>query len=63
MRRACGFELKSEGSCLLNFAAYSDARGQDYVCRATLLTLSPCQDRCRLRWFNTGKWRAEVGER
>ncbi len=35
MRRACGFELKSEGSCLLNFAAYSDARGQDYVCRAT----------------------------
>jgi integrase/recombinase XerD len=35
MRRACGFELKSDGSCLLSFAAFSDARGQDYVCRET----------------------------
>lgn len=35
MRRACGFELKSEGSCLLSFAAFSDARGQNYVCRET----------------------------
>lgn len=35
MRRACGFELKSEGSCLLSFAAFSDAQGQDYVCRET----------------------------
>lgn len=37
MRRACGFELKSEGSCLLNFAAFSDARGQEYVCRETAI--------------------------
>jgi integrase len=35
MRRACGFQLKSEGSCLLNFAAFSDLRGQDYVRRET----------------------------
>ena len=37
MRRACGFELKSEGNCLLNFAAFSDARGQEYVCRETAI--------------------------
>ena len=35
MRRACGFELKSEGNCLQSFAAFSDARGKDYVCRET----------------------------
>ncbi len=35
MRRACGFDLKSEGKCLLSFAAFSDARGQDCVCRET----------------------------
>lgn len=35
MRRACGFELKSEGSCLLGFAAYTDTRGLDHVCRET----------------------------
>jgi integrase/recombinase XerD len=37
MRRACGFDLKSEGNCLLNFAAFSDARGQHYVCRETAI--------------------------
>lgn len=35
MRRACGFDLKSEGSCLLRFAAFADARGLDHVCRNT----------------------------
>ena len=35
LRRACGFELKSEGNCLRSFAAFSDARGKDYVCRET----------------------------
>ena len=32
MRRACGFELKSEGKSLQSFAAFSDARGKGYVC-------------------------------
>lgn len=35
MRRACGFQLISEGNCLQSFAAFSDARGQHYVCRET----------------------------
>jgi integrase len=35
MRRACGFDLKSEGKCLLSFAAFSDARGQDYIRQET----------------------------
>lgn len=32
MRRACGFELKSEGKSLRSFAAFSNARGKGYVC-------------------------------
>lgn len=32
LRRACGFELKSEGNLLRSFAAFSAARGKSYVC-------------------------------
>ncbi|GAB2444699.1 site-specific integrase [Cupriavidus yeoncheonensis] len=32
VRRACGFELKSQGNLLRSFAAYSDARGKSHVC-------------------------------
>jgi len=32
VRRACGFELKSEGNLLRSFAFFSDARGKDHVC-------------------------------
>jgi integrase/recombinase XerD len=37
VRRACGFELKSEGNLLRTFAAFSDARGKDYVCAQTAI--------------------------
>ena len=33
VRRACGFELKSQGNLLRNFAAFSTARGKHHVCR------------------------------
>jgi integrase len=32
VRRACGFELKSEGNLLRSFATFSDAKGKHYVC-------------------------------
>jgi len=32
VRRACGFVLKTEGCLLLNFAAFSEARGKQHVC-------------------------------
>jgi integrase/recombinase XerD len=32
VRRACGFELKSEGNLLRSFAIFSDARGKHHVC-------------------------------
>ncbi len=32
MRRACGFELKTQGNFLRSFANYSDDRGKHYVC-------------------------------
>ncbi len=32
VRRACGFELKTEGGLLRSFAAFSDARGKQRVC-------------------------------
>jgi len=32
MRRTCGFSLKPEGDLLINFGAFSTARGKDYVC-------------------------------
>jgi integrase/recombinase XerD len=32
LRHACGFELKSDGNLLRSFAAFSDARGECYVC-------------------------------
>jgi integrase/recombinase XerD len=32
IRRACGFELKSEGSLLRSFAIFSDERGKHHVC-------------------------------
>jgi integrase/recombinase XerD len=37
VRRACGFELKKQGSLLCNFAAFSDARGKSYVCIETAI--------------------------
>lgn len=32
VRRACGFELKSQGSLLRSFAIFSDERGRNHVC-------------------------------
>jgi len=32
VRRACGFELKCQGSLLRSFAIFSDARGKHHVC-------------------------------
>lgn len=37
VRRACGFELKSEGNLLQSFALFSDARGKHHVCSATAI--------------------------
>ncbi len=37
MRRACGFDFKSEGTCLKGFAAFSDARGHNHVLAGTAL--------------------------
>jgi integrase len=37
VRRAAGFALKSPGSSLLSFAAYSDALGKHYVCSETAI--------------------------
>lgn len=31
MRRACGFAFQTEGTCLRNFAAYSDAKGYHHI--------------------------------
>lgn len=32
VRRACGFELKSQGNLLRSFAIYSEDRGKHHVC-------------------------------
>lgn len=32
VRRACGFQLKSQGSLLQNYAKFSETRGKHYVC-------------------------------
>lgn len=37
VRRACGFELKSEGNLLRSFAKFSDARGEHHVCSETAI--------------------------
>lgn len=37
VRRACGFELKSEGNLLRSFATFSDARGKHHVCSETAI--------------------------
>jgi integrase len=37
VRRACGFELKSEGNLLQSFAAFSDARGKHHVYSETAI--------------------------
>lgn len=37
VRRACGFELKSEGNLLQSFATFSDARGKHHVCSETAI--------------------------
>lgn len=37
VRRACGFELKSEGNLLRSFAIFSDARGKHHVCSKTAI--------------------------
>lgn len=37
VRRACGFELKSEGNLLRSFAFFSDARGKHHVCSETAI--------------------------
>jgi integrase len=37
VRRAAGFELKSEGSLLKSFAIFSDAAGKPYICPETAI--------------------------
>ena len=37
VRRACGFDLKSPGSLLRSFAAFSEAKGKEYVCCQTAI--------------------------
>jgi len=37
VRRAAGFALKSEGTCLQSFATFSDALGKHYVCSETAI--------------------------
>jgi len=37
LRRACGFELKSQGKLLRSFAIFSDANGQHRVCSETAI--------------------------
>lgn len=37
VRRAMGFALRSEGSLLQSFAAFSDAAGKDYICNETAI--------------------------
>jgi len=37
VRRACGFELKSQGNLLRSYAIYSDARGKHHVCSETAI--------------------------
>src|SRR6516162_5941004 len=37
VRRTAGFELKSEGSLLKSFAAFSGAAGKNYVCSETAI--------------------------
>lgn len=38
VRRACGFDLKSEGRLLQCFAAFSDANGTHHVCSEVALS-------------------------
>lgn len=37
VRRACGFELKTQGKLLCSFATYSDAMGKSHVCADTAI--------------------------
>lgn len=37
VRRACGFELKCQGTHLRSFAAFAQAKGQAYVCSETAI--------------------------
>lgn len=37
VRRACGFELKTQGKLLRSFATYSDAMGKSHVCADTAI--------------------------
>ena len=37
VRRACGFDLKSQGSLLRSFVIFSDARGKHHVCPETAI--------------------------
>ena len=37
VRRACGFALKSQGSLLRSFAAFSEAKGKEHVCSQTAI--------------------------
>ena len=37
MRRACGFALQSPGNLLRSFAAFSEAKGNEYVCAQTAI--------------------------
>jgi integrase len=53
VRRACGFQLKSEGNLLRSFALFSDARNNHYVCSETAIewagsAKSVYQRACRL---------------
>ena len=40
VRRACGFDLKSQGNLLRSFAAFSEARGKRHVCSQTAIEWS-----------------------
>lgn len=37
VRRACGFDLKTEGNLLRSFAAFSDTKGKHHVCAETAI--------------------------
>jgi integrase/recombinase XerD len=40
VRHACGFTLKWQGSLLLSFAAFSEAKGKEHVCAQTAIEWS-----------------------
>ncbi len=52
VRRACGFELKTQGNFLRSFASYSDDRGKHYVCSKVAIEwagLGPSVHQCARR--------------